>query len=108
MTTQPIGYLAILPGPDRKRSPGVYQYRLAYRSREPEKMGCVGLWEVLGGRMPYQIALEHDEADRFIWHCTCADAVYRAEDEGRVCKHIRGLLEFSPMLPTPHFLKRSA
>ena len=25
-------------------------------------------------------------------HCTCADAVYRAEEQGRFCKHIKGLL----------------
>ena len=26
-------------------------------------------------------------------HCTCADAVFRAEPEGRFCKHLRGLLD---------------
>ena len=40
-------------------------------------------WEVSGGRMPYQIALERDDAGSLRIHCTCADAVFRAEDEGR-------------------------
>jgi predicted nucleic acid-binding Zn finger protein len=42
--------------------------------------------------MPYQIALERDEAGTLRIHCTCADAVFRAEDKGRFCKHVRGLL----------------
>jgi hypothetical protein len=50
-------------------------------------------WEVSGGRMPYQIALERDETGTLRIHCTCADAVFRAEDEGRFCKHVRGLLQ---------------
>lgn len=44
--------------------------------------------------MPYQIALERDEADNLRLHCTCADAVFRAEEQGRFCKHIQGLLQF--------------
>jgi hypothetical protein len=109
-TSQPtsVVYLAVLPGPDRKRSRSLYHYRLAYRSSRPEEPVCVGLWEVVGGRTPYQVALERDEAGRHFWHCTCADAVYRAEDQGRVCKHVQGLLEFGPALPPPQFLRRSA
>jgi hypothetical protein len=107
-TPTPFLYLAILPGPDRKRSGSLYHYRLAYRSAYPDEPGCVALWEVVGGRLAYQVALERDDAGRHHWHCTCADAVYRAEDQGRVCKHVRGLLNFSPGLPQPHFFRRSA
>jgi hypothetical protein len=42
--------------------------------------------------MPYQIALERDEAGTLGIHCTCADAIFRAEEEGRFCKHVHGLL----------------
>jgi hypothetical protein len=104
----PIVYLAVLPGPDRKRSRSLYHYRLAYRTAYPEQSGCVALWEVIGGRMAYQVALERNDAGRFFWHCTCADAVYRAEEQGRVCKHVQGLLEFSAALPKPRFYRRSA
>jgi len=52
------------------------------------------LWEVLGGRLDYQIALERAESGDLRWHCTCADAVYRGEYDSRhVCKHVRGLKE---------------
>lgn len=107
-TSQPLGYLTLLPGPNRKRSPGLYHYRLAYRNVDCEVPGCVALWEVQGGRMPYQIALERNDAGRHFWHCTCADAVYRAEEQGRVCKHVQGLLDFGLGLPGPQFLRRSA
>ena len=103
----PVVYLAVLPGPDRKRSGHLYHYRLAYRSSCPEESGCVALWEVVGGRMSYQVALERDDAGRHFWHCTCTDAVYRAEDQGRVCKHVQGLLDFGPALPQPQFLRRA-
>ena len=104
----PAVYLALLPGPDRKRSRSVYHYRLAYRSTYPEQAGCVALWDVVGGRMAYQVALERDGVGGHFWHCTCADAVYRAEEQGRVCKHVQGLLEFATALPRPRFLRRSA
>lgn len=108
-TSQPLGYLTILPGPDRNRSPGLYHYRIIHRCLNADDPGCVGLWEVLGGRMPYQVALERDEQGRQFWHCTCADAIYRAEEQGRVCKHVQGLLDFfGPTLPAPQFLRRSA
>jgi hypothetical protein len=94
-------YLAVLPGPTRRRAPGLYYYRLLFRDPYADEPGCAALWEVRGGRLRYQIALERDDAGRFHWHCTCADAVYRAEGEGRVCKHVRGLCEFTPALPPP-------
>jgi len=83
---------AFLPGPDRKRTTSPYTYRLTYRNVRGAVPGCVMTWEVTGGRMPYQIALERDDAGTLRIHCTCADAVFRAEDEGRFCKHVHGLL----------------
>jgi hypothetical protein len=82
---------ASLPGPTRKRVPSPYCYRLAYRNPEPDGRGCALLWEVFGGREVYQIVLEREPAGGLRWHCTCADAVYRGEDEPHVCKHVRGL-----------------
>jgi hypothetical protein len=43
--------------------------------------------------MLYQLALERDDQGNLRLHCTCADAVFRAEAEGRFCKHARGLVE---------------
>lgn len=82
-----------LPGPDRKRSEALYHYRLTYRNPLDEAVGCVMIWEVSGGRVPYQVALERDEAGSLHVHCTCADAIFRAEVEGRFCKHVHGLLQ---------------
>ena len=60
--------------------------------------GCVMAWEVSGGRGPYQVALERLSPGRMKWHCTCADAVYRGEqDPNHVCKHVTGLLECLPL-----------
>jgi hypothetical protein len=60
------------------------------------------MWEVTGGRMPYQIALEQTKHGQLRWHCTCADAVFRGEKlADHVCKHIRGLLEGAPADPNP-------
>jgi hypothetical protein len=87
------GLFALLPGPDRKRSVTHYVYRLTYRGPDGSASGCVMTWEVLGGRLSYQIAVERDAAGALHWHCTCADAVFRAEAEGRYCKHIRGSLD---------------
>ena len=55
-------------------------------------------WDVSGGRLPYQIALERTESGAVRWHCGCADAVYRGERvaEHR-CKHVSGLLELLPL-----------
>jgi hypothetical protein len=80
-----------LPGPTRKRAPSAYCYRLVYRNPEPNVAGCMLLWDVHGGREPYQIALERQTGGRLRWHCTCADAIYRGEDEPHTCKHVRGL-----------------
>ena len=82
-----------LPGPTRKRKPSPYLYRLTYRNPEPAVPGCTLLWDVLGGRTTYQVALERETTGDLRWHCTCADAVYRGEDAPHVCKHVRGLLE---------------
>jgi hypothetical protein len=84
----------LLPGPDRKRSEAPYSYRLIYRDPDLIEAGCRTIWEVVGGRLVYQIALEQDDEGCLQLHCTCADAIFRAEAEGRFCKHIRGLLEF--------------
>jgi hypothetical protein len=92
--------ITVLPGPDRRRTDGLYQYRLVYRQPESDAEGCLMLWHVSGGRMPYQVALERDHCGNIYWHCTCADHVYRAELEANhTCKHIRGLLEVIPPLP---------
>jgi hypothetical protein len=88
----PVELFTVLPGPDRKRSARPYGYRLTYRN-PGGGAGCVMLWEVAGGRLGYQIALERDEAGNLRLHCSCADAIFRAEAEGRFCKHVRGLLE---------------
>jgi hypothetical protein len=85
----------LLPGPDRKRSESSYSYQLVFRNPREKEAGCVMLWQVVGGRMPYQIALERDSRNNLRFHCTCADAVFRCEGENRFCKHVRGLLEFN-------------
>lgn len=84
-----------LPGPTRARQPRPYRYRLTYRNPEPMTPGCTLLWEVEGGRLQYQVALERQDSGLLRWHCTCADAVYRGEDDERyLCKHVRGLRGF--------------
>ena len=57
----PAVYLTVLPGPDRRRSRSLYHYRAVHRSARPGDAGCVAAWEVVGGRMAYQVALERDE-----------------------------------------------
>jgi len=96
--TLPAGVLvAVLPGPDRKQTRTCYRFRVVYRAPRADETGCMMVWEVTGGREPYQIALERDESGRDHWHCTCADAVYRGELTARHrCKHVRGLLECTP------------
>ncbi len=86
---------ALLPGPDRKRADAPYRYRLSYRNPLADAVGCVMIWEVSGGRLAYQIALERDEGGNLRVHCTCADAIFRCESEGRFCKHVHGLLQFA-------------
>src|SRR5262245_40610707 len=90
----PVILVALLPGPDRKRHENLYLYRSTYRNPDAEAVGCVMTWEVQGGRLPYQIAVEREENGSLRVHCTCADAVFRAEGEGRFCKHVRGFLEW--------------
>jgi hypothetical protein len=58
-------------------------------------------WEVSGGRMGYLIDLERDGKGNLRFHCTCADAVFRAEEEGRFCKHLRGLIQLGERGETP-------
>lgn len=91
--------VVLLPGSDRKRTATPYHYRLTYRNSRRDAAGCLMMWEVCGGRASYQLALERDEAGRSRWHCTCADAIFRAENEGRLCKHIRGLLQLGEPAP---------
>jgi hypothetical protein len=103
-TERPL-MLTVLPGPTRKRAQSLYQYRLSFRNPQPGAVGCVMLWEVTGGRLPYQVALERRENGAIYWHCTCADAVYRSEpDPGHLCKHVRGLLPVMP--PMVEMLRR--
>src|SRR5262249_17851017 len=82
----------ILPGPDRKRTPAPYHYRMTYRNPEPGEPGCVITWEVLGGREEYQISLERTDGGELIWHCTCPDAVYHGSyPHPPPCKPVHGL-----------------
>ena len=85
-------FFAPVPGPDRKRSIRPYQYRVIYRNPDPSEPGCVLSCEVFGGRMSYKVDLERRESGSLRWHCTCADAVYRGENLGRPCKHIKALM----------------
>jgi hypothetical protein len=87
-----VALVTVLPGPDRKRTASPYSYRLTYRNPDPAGDGCVMTWEVRGGRSAYQIALERHGADELRVYCSCADAIYRGEAEGHVCKHVTGFL----------------
>jgi hypothetical protein len=98
--TKPSGalILTVLPGSDRKRSPSMYTYRVSYRNPHPEESGCLMLWNVQGGRMEYQVALERTESGKFRWHCTCADAIYRSDvNPKHTCKHVQGVMECLPV-----------
>jgi hypothetical protein len=99
--TTPPGLITLLPGSDRKRTERCYLYRMTYRNPQTQAAGCVMTWEVQGGRQVYQIAVEREETGGLRVHCTCADAVYRAEQEGRICKHVRGFLNFGKQLRGP-------
>ena len=99
---RPGRYLADLPGPDRKRRPAEYSFRLKYRADDPAAVGCLASWEVTGGRTVYQIDLEQTVGGWRHWHCTCADAVFRAGPHGQVCKHVLGLRAFGwPLTELP-------
>ena len=102
------GLLTFLPGPDRKRSATRYLYHLTYRNPDPGACGCVMTWEVRGGRLLYQLAIERDKKGRLFCHCTCADAVFRAADQGRRCKHVSGFLEATRNLRQSAELRRGA
>lgn len=106
MLTKPrpgFGLLCLaLPGPDRKRLLSEYMYRVTYRNTTPDEPGCVMTWEVYGGRVPYQVALERTAGGALRWHCSCADAVYRGEDDPmHQCKHVRGLVDYLPTVAPP-------
>ena len=86
-----------LPGTDRKRTPQSYSYRVSYRAPDAAEVGCVMTWQVSGGRTPYQVALERLDSGRLKWHCSCADMVYRGEDDPKHhCKHVKGLRAILP------------
>lgn len=95
-----IGLDVLLPGPDRKRSVATYHYHLRYRRPDQDTPGCLMTWDVVGGRMPYQLALERQEEGGLRIHCTCADAVYRGDQPGHRCKHVEGLLQLGEQMPT--------
>src|SRR5579872_3976489 len=101
-TTSKPGFTLVLPGPTRKRLPSAYSFNLAYRNSNQNEAGCVAVWEVLGGREGYQIALERTEKNQLRWHCCCADAVFRQNDlQTHHCKHVRGLFEVFETIGTP-------
>lgn len=80
-----------LTGPTRRQGQVPYLFHLIYRASGTKHLGCVLLWMIQGGREPYQIALERTEYGQMIWHCTCADFVYRRNREGCHCKHVNAL-----------------
>jgi hypothetical protein len=94
---------ATLPGPTRKREPSPYCYRLTYQNPEQQGAGCALMWDVMGGRDIYQVALERQADGQVRWHCTCADAIYRGEVGPHTCKHVRALqaLGREPAAPVP-------
>jgi hypothetical protein len=109
MTAPTPVLITALPGPDRKRSPRFYQYRLAFRNPEPGCVGCVATWDVVGGREPYRVDLERSEQGGFYWHCSCADATFRgAGEQEHFCKHVRALADFAPIPGARPGQRRSA
>jgi hypothetical protein len=87
------GVITFLPGADRRRTLASYLFRLTYYNPDPEKLGCLMTWEVEGGRLPYQVAVERLSGGRLRLHCTCADAVFRAEPNGKRCKHVEAFVQ---------------
>jgi hypothetical protein len=101
-TQQTPGFSLVLPGPTRKRTPAAYGYNLAYRNPNTSESGCLATWKVLGGREEYQISLEKTEQNQLLWHCCCADSVYRQNDQKtHYCKHVRGLFQVFETIGTP-------
>ena len=103
-----IGLDILLPGPDRKRTIGPYHFHLRYRRPDQQGPGCLMTWDVVGGRMPYQLALERQENGEVRIHCTCADTVYRGDQPGHRCKHMMGFLQTGMQLPVPSFTWRQS
>lgn len=109
MTSQPtrsgFGQMKLaLPGPDRKRAPAEYAFRVTYRGPDFTDTGCVMTWDVTGGREPYQVSLERTDAGGLRWHCSCADAAYRGDGDARhLCKHVAGLRDCFPVLDSREF-----
>jgi hypothetical protein len=95
-------FFSAVPGPDRKRTIRPYLFRVTYCNTDPFEVGCAMTWEVTGGRLSYQIALERERNGDLRWHCTCADAIFRAENEGRHCKHVKALLSLGRSRPQEH------
>lgn len=94
----PTFFVSLLPGSDKKKPAKPYSYLLTFRNPDTKADGCLMLCEVQGGRDRYQVAIERDRRGKLQLHCTCPDAVYRAESEGRFCKHVLGLLAFCRQL----------
>src|ERR1700722_7062276 len=83
---------AMLPGPDRKRLPAPYQFRVTYRNPDPVEPGCVMTWSVAGGREEYQVAAETTDDGPIGWHCALPDAVFHGTyRHAYCCKHVHGL-----------------
>lgn len=97
------GVIAVaLPGPTKKREPAEYRFRVTYRGTELHAPGCLMTWEVRGGRVPYQLALERTERGDTRWHCTCADFEFRGDDHPRyACKHVSGLVDVLDAVRVP-------
>ena len=92
----------VLPGPDKKRKPAPYLFRVTYRNPDPSEPGCVMTWNVTGGREEYQIAVERTDDGYLYWHCTCPDAVYHGENRDVYrCKHIHGLQALMDTIGNP-------
>lgn len=99
----------VLPGPDRKRSPAPYLFRVTYRNPEPDEPGCAMTWTVIGGREEYQIAAEREAGGHINWHCTCPDAVYHGENRhAHRCKHVQGLHAMLETIGSPVRRERAA
>ncbi|MDY3562857.1 hypothetical protein R5W23_004337 [Gemmata sp. JC673] len=98
----------VLPGPDRKRAPAPYLFRVTYRNPDPDEPGCLMTWVVSGGREEYQIAAERTADGYLNWHCTCPDAVYHGEHRhAYCCKHVHGLQALFDTIGPPVRRERS-
>ena len=66
----------VLPGPDRKRTPAPYHFRVTYRNPDPTEPGCVMTWEVSAAARSIRSRSSGPTTGELLWHCTCPDAVY--------------------------------